>query len=424
LLTSLLKILLIHEHGREHGGGAVTALWRLHTGLLKHGHESVIACRKRVLDRPEIVELPNARFMERVLGAITWRIGMNDIHCASTFKIPKFKPFQDADVVNIHGWHSQYFNYLALPMLARRKPIVCTMHDMWNLTGHCSNSFDCTRWKTGCGKCPYLDVHPPVPRDTTAWEWKLKRRVYRKSPDMKVVAPSRWMVEMAREGLFKAHDVRQIANPVDTDVYRPMDMAACRKQLGLPQDKHVILFVSVSLHNRGKGADLLLAALKSMPQSLRDKTVLLVLGERGEEFVAASGLNAYPAGYVYEDEKKVVIYNAADVVVLPSRAENQPLTLLEGMACGIPLVSYDIGGCGELVRPNVTGYRAIPESVEDLREGITILLEDRAFHDRIAKSAREVAVNEYSLDLHVKRYVALYQEVIEQRKRKVARGAA
>ncbi|HWB19396.1 MAG TPA: glycosyltransferase [Phycisphaerales bacterium] len=411
-----MKVLLIHEHGREHGGGAVTAMWRLHTGLLRAGHESIIACRKRALDRPDIITLPTAPLAERLLGSITWRIGMNDIHCWSTFKIPKFKPFLDADVVNIHGWHSQYFNYLALPRLARRKPIICTMHDMWNLTGHCSNSYDCTRWKTGCGQCPYLDVHPPVPKDRTAWEWKLKRRVYRKSPDMKVVAPSRWMIDMARQSMLKDHDIRQIANPVDTDLYKPLDKAACRAELGLPQNKRIILFVSVALHNRGKGADLLIAALRSLPPALRADTMLLLMGERGDEMAAASGLNAHPTGYVFEDEKKVIIYNAADVVVLPSRAENQPLTLLEGMACGIPLVSYDIGGCGELVRPGVTGYRAIPESIDDLRDGIASLLENRALHSKIARTAREVAVNEYSLDVHVKKYVALFEEALTKRR--------
>ena len=45
---------------------------------------------------------------------------------------------------------------------------------MWSFTGHCAYSYDCERWKTGCGSCPYPDIYPAIRRDTTEWEWKLK----------------------------------------------------------------------------------------------------------------------------------------------------------------------------------------------------------------------------------------------------------
>src|SRR5438046_10667931 len=108
-----MKVLLIHEHGRSHGAGAVTAMFRLHCALLKAGVESTIACRKNRVDSPDVVELPRETWLDDWIGKITWRIGLNDVHCVNSFNIARFQPFLDSDIVNIHGWHSNYFNYLA-----------------------------------------------------------------------------------------------------------------------------------------------------------------------------------------------------------------------------------------------------------------------------------------------------------------------
>lgn len=408
-----MKVLLIHEHGRAHGAGAVVAMYRLHTALLKAGVESIIACRKVGLKSPDILELPRSDRLENLLGTLSWRIGLNDVHCVSSFKIKRFQPFLDADVVNIHGWHTNFFNYLALPGLAARKPLIGTMHDMWNITGHCAISLDCQRWKTGCGHCPYPEAFPPIGRDATALEWKLKSWTYRRS-NMTFVAPSGWLLNLARQSMLKDHDLRQISNPVDHEVYQSLDKRDCRSKLGLPQDKHVILFVSVALESWAKGGDLLVAALDGLPASIKANSVLLLMGERGEEFAKACGIPAIAPGYVQEDQRKALMYSAADILIQPSRAENQSLVILEAMSCGTPVIAFDIGGNAEIVSAGPGGLVVEPENIAQLSQGITRLLEDRALRASLGKSARRSVIELYSLDVHCKKYIALYQEKIEQ----------
>jgi glycosyltransferase involved in cell wall biosynthesis len=407
-----MKVLLIHEHGRSHGGGAVTAMYRLHAGLCARGIDSVIACRRRELDSDDIVELPAAPRTERLLQKITWRIGLNDVHCVSTFKLRKFQPFLDADVVNIHGWHTNYLNYLALPALARRKPIVGTMHDMWSITGHCSQSYDCTRFLTGCGHCPYPETFPPIGRDATAWEWKLKKRVYDRSK-ITFVAPSRWLLDLSKQGMLRDHDVRQIPNPVDTAVYRPRDRRACRDELGLPHDKHIIFFISVALKNKAKGGDLMVRAIDMLPPEIKRNSMLLLLGERGEEFADACGMEARALGYIHDDLTKAIIYSAADVTVQPSRAENQSLVILESMSAGVPVVAFDTGGMGEIVRQGPGGLLAGQENVEQFSGAIATILRDSATARRLSAAGRQSVIENYSLDLHCRRYIDLFQEKIE-----------
>ena len=407
-----MRVLLIHEHGRAHGGGAVTAMYRLHQGLRARGVDSVIACRRRALDSPEIVTLPTSPLMEDILGRFSWRIGLNDVHCVSTFKLKKFQPFVDADVVNIHGWHTNFFNYLALPGLARRKPIVGTMHDMWSITGHCSQSYDCQRFLTGCGKCPYPDTFPPIGRDATAWEWKLKKRVYDRSR-ITFVAPSRWLLDLSKQGMLREHDVRQIPNPVDTEIYKPLDKRASRHALGLPQDKYIILFVSVALKNTAKGGDLMVAALEALPPRIRNKAMLLLLGERGEDFAQACVIPSKALGYIHDDQQKAVMYSAADITVQPSRAENQSLVILESLSCAVPVVAFDTGGMGEIVRAGPGGILAEPESVEQFAQGIATILDHKSVARELGAGARQSVIDNYSLDLHCERYISLFQERID-----------
>ena len=83
-------------------------------------------------------------------------------------------------------------------------------------------------------------------------------------------------------------------------------------------------------------------------------------------------------GYVGGTHLKTVLYVAADLFVLPTFGEGLPNVLLESMSCGTPMVSFDVGGVPDLVRPGVTGYLAAPANVDDLRRGIQMLLEDTA----------------------------------------------
>ena len=406
-----MRVLILHEHGRPHGAGAVTAVYRLHTALRKAGIESTIACRRKAIDSPDVVELPRADRMENFLGVLSWRMGVNDIHCVSSFKIRKFKPFLDADIINIHGWHTNYFNFLALPGMARRKPIVGTMHDMWNLTGHCSQSYDCQRWKTGCGNCPYLGTFPPLAYDGTALAWKLKNWTYRRS-DITFVAPSRWLLDCARESMIAQHDLRQIPNPVDHAIYRPLDQIACRDELGIPRDARVILFISVSIRAKAKGGDLLVQALESLPQHLKENSMLLLLGAEADELAASCGIPSKAMGYIVDDHRKATIYNAADVLVHPSRAENQSLVLLEAMACGTPVVAFDVGGNRELVDAGPCGMLAEPENPQQFSKAIATVLDDASLSQRFGEAARRVVCENYTLDLHCERYIKLFEEKI------------
>jgi glycosyltransferase involved in cell wall biosynthesis len=340
---------------------------------------------------------------------------LNDIHRISSFRIKRQDAYKKADILHFHGTHSGFINYLSLPSLVRNKPAVFTLHDMWCFTGHCGYSYDCDRFKTGCGKCPYLDVHPAIQRDGTRWEWKLKNWVYSKS-DLTISTPSAWMAEQAEESMLRRYPIHPIPCGVNTEDFQPLDPELCRTMLGIERHKKVLLISAIKLTDHRKGADLLIKALEGMPKSLKSEITLIVLGQNGSSVAGTTNIKTVDLGYISSDRIKAIALSAADLFVFPTRAENFGLVTVESLACGTPIVSFRVGGVPEQVRPGITGYLAEPENEDDLRAGILSLLEDSSSRAFMREQSRRIVLEEYGLDLHTKRHIELYSQMLKNKK--------
>lgn len=408
----MIKVLHLWKSDGIAGGGGAIAMYRLHSSLREAGIDSKILSEIKTTESSHVKVIRPWHRLESLIRRVTSRVGLNDIHRVSSFKIKRHQWFQEADILQFHGIHSGFISYLALPSLVRNRPTIFTLHDMWCLTGHCAYSFDCDRWKIGCGNCAHLDAYPPIRRDATHIEWKLKDWVYSRS-NFTIVSPSSWLTQQAKQSMMRRFPIHRIPNGVDVQAYQPLDPEKCRSLLGIPPDKKVLMFASVNLQDSRKGGDLLMKALQSLPASLKAEALLLLLGRRGERIAEAAGIQILNLGYVSNDRVKAIAYSAADLFVHPTLVDNLPLVLQEAMACGTPMVSFKVGGVPDLVRPGITGYLAEPENSGDLRNGIVQLLENGPLRDSMSQQCRTIALKEYSLELQVKRYIALYHQVLQ-----------
>ena len=406
-----MKVLLIHLSDGYLGGGGGIAMFRLHLGLRKAGIDSRILCRTKTNDSPYISELPRQPRLETLLKKVTSELGLNDIHLISSFKVKDEAVYQEADVIDFQGIHTRTLSYLALPALTKNKPAVFTMHDMWAFTGHCAYSYDCERWKIGCGQCPYPDIHPAIKRDGTRLELWLKKWAYNRS-DLVFAAPSRWLVEQAKQSAIGQFPIYLIPNSVDTEIYQPLDPEECRAKLGIPPGKNVLMFAALKLDNHRKGGDLLLKALQSLPDSLKTETVLLTIGHGSEALAEIVGIPMINLGYVHDDCQKAMAYSAADLFLFPTRADIFGLVSIESQACGTPVISFRVGGVPDNVHPGLTGYLAEPENAEQFRDGIIQLLEDKPLRNYMGEQCRAIALKEYRLELQVQRYIELYNYIL------------
>ncbi|QQE66076.1 hypothetical protein GFS31_27720 [Leptolyngbya sp. BL0902] len=406
-----MNVLQINFSDYSGGGGGAIAMYRLCQGLAAQGIDCNILSKAKTLDTNRSALVPRLRLVEEALKRITKPLGLNDLHTLGSFRLGHHPFLQQADIINAHVIHSDYFNYLAIPRLTTRAPMVMTLHDMWAFTGHCAYSYDCTRWQTGCGQCPYPTSYPPIQRDSTALEWRLKRWAYNHAR-LAIVSPSRWLQTQAQNSLLGQHPIHHIPNGLDVQAYAPIDPVLARQALGLPADHHIVMSCAESLTDSRKGMDLLLQSLHRLPDDLKAKTTLLLMGKASETMQQAISLPTVFLGFVASDRLKSLAYSAADIFAFPTRADNLPIVLQESMACGTPMVSFDVGGVPELVRPGITGLLAPAEDVEAFTAQVVTLLTQPELRHTLAAQCRQVAVAEYALDLQAQRYKALYESLL------------
>lgn len=398
------------EGGIEGGGGGI-AMYRLHRLLKQAGISSQILCQTKTTNDPDVFPDVKPSLFDTLVKRFTNRLGLKDIHRLSSFNLKRHPAYRAADIVHIHGTHTGFLSYLALPDLTYNKAAVFTLHDMWAVTGGCHYSYNCDRWKIGCGQCPHptlLQGHKP---DRTGWEWRLKQWVYRRS-NLVITAPSRWLINQVKDSQLHHFPSYHVPFGIDTTIYQPLDPAQARAKLGIPPSKKVLMFTATSLEDYRKGGDLLLQALNALPEPLKAETLLLTMGKGGQDIDRRITLQSVHLGYVADEHEKVMAYSAADLFLFPTRADAFGLVVQEAIACGTPIVAFNVGGVTDLVHPGVTGYLASPENVADFTDGIVQLLQDDQQRQQMGQNCRAIALEEYSQHLYLQRSLAVYRSLL------------
>ncbi len=410
---------VLHTSTADNIGGSGRSAYRIHCGLRRLGVKSRMMVGWKVTDDPDVRRVwPGGawRIIDRISGEIADQIGLQYLCLPSSYRLPRHPWVKEADILQLYNTHGGYLSHTVLPRLAAGRPIVWRLSDMWAFTGHCAYSYECDRWKIGCGSCPILEEYPPLRRDTTALLWKVKKRVYSRC-DLTVVAPSRWMASVVPQSpLLGQFPLHVIPNGLDTEVFRPLPKPVAREVLGLKPDARVILFMDHTEEAPRKGSVYLREALNRISETSHVDPVLLVMGTSGGGWLDQVQFSLRCVGVVTNDLFMSTVYSAADVFVLPTLADNSPNGVLESMACGTPAVAFNVGGVPELVRHMETGYLAVYQDPVDLARGIDLLLTDGELRERMGRRCREVVESEYSMDLQARRFEELYQDIIRKRR--------
>jgi glycosyltransferase involved in cell wall biosynthesis len=405
MLARSVALNVLHISESDAAGGAGRTAQKLHAGLNAAGHRSRLLVGRKVTDDGSVRRLKrNAawRGADRLCGGVLDRLDLQYVFYPSSFAVARDPWFREADLVQLHNLHGSYFSFTALPALTKRRPAVWLLQDQWALTGHVAYSLDCERWREGCGSCPYLAEYPRLRRDRTALLWRLKRKVYERCR-LTLIVPSRWMLELVHASpLLSRFPVHRIPHGVDPNVFRPLPKSEARNKFGLPEGRPVVLFSASDLNEPRKGLHLLEDALAGM-----DDPPLLALAGAGE---IPRRVETAWLGSIEDDEVLAHAYSAADVLAVPTVADALTQTAIESIACGTPCVSFDRGGVTDVVTDE-TGYQARFGDIDDLARGLRVVLED---HDRYAARCREIAGQEFTVDLQVRRYVELYENVLSE----------
>lgn len=402
------KLNILQINTLDNIGGAAKVALGLYNKYKEKRHNSHLLVGTKILEDSNISELK--RKESKLKNFITNNLGLEE------FSIPKDRAllnnnlFRNSDVVNLHNLHGNYFNMNNLISISKEKPVVWTFHDMWPITGHCAHSFDCERWRVGCGKCPYLDTYPKLKIDLSRYLWKRKKKIYSKS-DFTIVVPSKWLMQKVKKSILKDKKIELIYNGVDERTFTPGDSYKLRKELGLPLNRKILIFISHGgVNNLWKGKEYLTRMIK---WAKRKKDIIFL--EVGSNELSQTEDNFIRVPYIEDKTLLAKYYAAADLFLLTSIAENCPLVVLEAMACGVPVVSFDVGGVKELVKHMKTGYIAEHKSVDDLVKGLNLFLSDDNLLEKTRIDARKRIEKYFTLELQTQKYLKLYKDLIKRR---------
>jgi glycosyltransferase involved in cell wall biosynthesis len=370
-----------------------------------------------------------------------WRIrsGYEDFDFPAT--LPAIQEVIATDrptVVHLHNLHGGYFDLRVLPELSRIAPIVLTLHDQWTFTGHCAYSFECQRWRSGCGSCPDLTTYPGIPRDRTAENFALKREVFSRAR-IHVTTPSKWLMEQARRSLLAPaiEDARVIPNGVDTTVFRPGDKAIQRSRLGLPSRSKIVLCAgSVARRDYQTDRDLLHSLVEHMANTTGREISIVFLGSATRSDESCGSLRIIHRPFERDVTNVAAFYVASDVFLHVPRADNYPTAVLEALSCGTPVVATSVGGIPEQVDSlwasengnahpptTATGILVDPGDAAGLVKAIDFMLRNDDIRLKLARNASMAGASTMSIKLQARRTLDWYREILSRPSHRTDVGA-
>ena len=383
-------------------GGAGRAALRLHNAMRYLGVDSTIhsgsGTRFRIAGELE-------RRLSYLQGTswLTWRsIGRFASDQAQRINA------SPADIVNLH-WVTGGF--LSVEEIAAiDKPVVWTMHDMWTFTGtehYAPETPEPTRWQEGYA--PSNRVPGESGPDLERWTWERKRKQW--TTPMHLVPVSNWLAEATLKSSFGSWPITVVPNVMDTTTFAAGSREQARSAMKLPETPLIAFTSSSGISDERKGWHLLQEALPHVKKTFPDATVMVIgQGDPAQQSKVAE--NTIWMGQVDDEATMAQLLQAADVIAVPSTADNLPMTACEAQCVGRAVVAFNAGGLADTVDHLSTGYLAQPFDITEYGQGLVMAIEDSRGRNHWGANARERAEQLWSPQHVVDQYLKVYEQVL------------
>lgn len=310
----------------------------------------------------------------------------------------------DPDIIHLHNLHGDFeYGMLDIPLFfqalaAMKKKVIWTLHDCWPITGRCYyfSYKNCEKWRTGCGNCPQrLFDREGIFYDYSHKNWQTKKDLYQQIDDLTIVTVSNWLKDVVESSILKERKTITIYNGIDTEIYQPYDTLN-------KKERYQILCIG---WDRRKGYK----DYYRLSKILKTNEEILVVGKRPLfRRLRKMPRNMKEIPRVNDLKKMAEIYNKADVYFNASPAETFGLTTAEAMACGTPVVGYDVTATPEIIGYNEgCGYVAPVGNVKEIARYIQLIKEKS---DRQTETCRERVITCFQKKEMLNNYIKLYNE--------------
>ena len=314
------------------------------------------------------------------------------------FRESSTKSHQNLEVVNLHwipGRISPTFNDIF-----RKKIVFWNLHDMNPMTGFCHHAFDCEGFKASCNACPQI---LPILQKVVTRSHRQKVSFIDSSKKFSVIAPSEWIASKAEmSSVFRNKEIFHIPNPVDTDIFMPRDLNI--DSFNSNRSKSLRIGILGSNYDETKNATFCLEILKEVQAKTEISITAVIIGDPYAKNQIEQDAQTPPGSGVQQIAK---ILQSCDLFLYLSTADTFPSICIEAQACGIPVVTWKIGGQPETIIHEESGFAADAQK-SDVIKYLMVLLENSAVRHQMSISARENAVKNFSLEVVGQKYLQAY----------------
>ena len=412
-------------------GGAGIAAVRLHLALLDKGVDCKLLTLKKtrddipehyVFDKKDTSSCPlltqAMTFVDRVLKRFKLR---SDYYRSrrkkyaygsaqgtdmfnfnfSEYQIEKHSLAREADIIHLHWVCGGFLDFQGFFNRVSNH-VVWTLHDMNPFTGGCHYSYDCLGYEKDCRACPQLKGA----KSNSAAQRMLAEKIkvlHGQDRSLSIVTPSRWLMDCSEKSkLFGDYPHRHIYNIVNEKSFYLDDKARSRERLSLPAEKKIILCIG-SLDYARKGNNIIAEAL---PLLNHQDVILCCVGNVSETH--KDNPSIVQLGYVKDSNKMRDIYNAADIFVLPTMADNFPNTIVESLLTGTPVASFYVGGVPEQINES-NGILIEKRDPQSVATSLDQFFDNQGAYqsELISEQASEIYANAGTVAKHMDLYDSL-----------------
>jgi glycosyltransferase involved in cell wall biosynthesis len=221
--------------------------------------------------------------------------------------------------------------------------------------------------------------------------------------------------------LYNYHNQVLIPNGIPTDVFTPDTVVRQRMRQKLQVEPQTFVFIHVGRIDANKNQGMLISAFSRLCASESVPMELWLVGDG--DLLEAAQQQARTLGI--ENRVRFLgvrsdipdLLRAADVFVFPSRWEGNPLSVMEAMATGLPVIATAVGGVPELVEDGVSGILIPNEDRDALVAAMQRMVEQPDLRVQMGQAARCRAVERFDIRQTVRAYEALYEEILQRKRR-------
>lgn len=383
------KIRVAHFSTSESGGAAIAAQ-RLNRLLINGGIQSQLFTRTNLgpFDHTKI-----QKYGRLYLGKLITKIqevlsvkkyGILTPVSISAINIKKVLN-SNYDIIHIHNWYN-LFSEGDLAKIAKKVPLVLTLHDERILTGGCHVTLGCRNFTKNCNNCPGIKI----PRVSLAPFTHSLESATKGDFGVTLICPSHWIASQANVSKYIAgvKSVSVIPNAIDvpTDF---KDLLFNRKS-----SKTVnLLFVAANIKAHVKGLSFLLSTLSKYSSEFKESTGitlnLTVIGGPRESNLIQKDLQVKYLGS-HSPQGISSLMKDFDFLIVPSYSENLPNVISEAQLVGLPVIASNMAGIPELVQESISGFLFSLDE-KSLMDAITRAVESESLNE-MASRAREGAL--------------------------------